>query len=135
MWLGTYLHPSSDGIHFVNLVPQDCRAYFEATGRRVTFEYTLLKGINDAPAHAKQLASLLRRARLSSHVNLIPYNTVDDSEYQRPTKDAVRAFEAELIAGGCARRRDVLHDSETPQARSLFPFPLYSTTHSHVLPM
>lgn len=83
-----------------NATPQDCRAYFTATNRRVTFEYTLLSGVNDQPAHAKELAALLRRHRLSSHVNLIPYNFVDDSEYGRPSRNAVKAFERELIAGG-----------------------------------
>ena len=49
------------------------------TGRRVTFEYTLLAGVNDSPADAEQLAALLARHDLRSHVNVIPWNPVDDS--------------------------------------------------------
>lgn len=64
----------------------DCRAYFEVTGRRVTFEYTLLAGVNDSTANAEELAALLQRFDLRSHVNLIPFNPVDGSEFRRPTK-------------------------------------------------
>jgi len=71
---------------------QDCEQYFVATGRRVTFEYTLLGGINDQPEHAKELGRLLYARNLASHVNLIPYNPVDDSDYQRPSRATVYAF-------------------------------------------
>ena len=58
----------------------DTTRYFQHTGRRVTFEYTLLAGVNDAPEHARQLAALLRRHdAMRSHVNLIPWNPVDES--------------------------------------------------------
>lgn len=68
----------------------------------MTFEYTLLKGINDSVADARTLAAVLKKYRLNSHVNLIPYNFVDDSEYEAPSKAAVKAFEKTLIDGGCA---------------------------------
>jgi adenine C2-methylase RlmN of 23S rRNA A2503 and tRNA A37 len=51
---------------------RDCTAYFKATGRRLTFEYTLMHGVNDAPQLADELASLLTRQDICSHVNLIP---------------------------------------------------------------
>ena len=70
----------------------DCQEYFRVTGRRVTFEYTVLAGINDQPEMAQQLASLLHRFDLRSHVNLIPWNPVDDSTYKRPDKIHMRAF-------------------------------------------
>ncbi|GAB4823741.1 hypothetical protein N2152v2_010787 [Parachlorella kessleri] len=77
---------------------QDCTEYFRVTGRRVTFEYTLLAGVNDSPQHAEQLAALLRRhdADMRSHVNVIPWNPVDESEFKRPTKGAVAAFVSAL---------------------------------------
>lgn len=74
----------------------DCREYFNTTGRRVTFEYTVLATVNDSPALAEELAQLLKRYDLRSHVNLIPWNPVDDSGYKRPDKAHVRAFAAVL---------------------------------------
>lgn len=74
----------------------DCREYFKVTGRRVTFEYTVLATVNDSPALAEDLAVLLKRHDLRSHVNLIPWNPVDDSGYKRPDKAHVRAFAAVL---------------------------------------
>lgn len=72
---------------------RDCSAYFEMTGRRVTFEYTLLHGVNDEPAHAEELAALLRaNGNMKSHVNVIPWNPVDDSEFKRPSRNGVRKF-------------------------------------------
>ncbi|EFN52752.1 hypothetical protein CHLNCDRAFT_36696 [Chlorella variabilis] len=78
----------------------DCQEYFRLSGRRVTFEYTLLAGVNDGVGQAEELAALLRRHDLRSHVNLIPWNPVDDSEFQRPTRRAVQAFAAALEQRG-----------------------------------
>jgi 23S rRNA (adenine2503-C2)-methyltransferase len=64
--------------------------YFEVSGRRLTFEYVLLGGLNDDPVHAKKLASLLR-GRLAL-INLIPYNPVAGLPYQTPAKKAVQRF-------------------------------------------
>lgn len=74
----------------------DCQEYFRITGRRVTFEYTVLAGVNDSPMLAEQLSHLLRRFDLRSHVNLIPWNPVDESGFKRPDKAHVRAFAAVL---------------------------------------
>lgn len=57
-----------------------CRAYFDKTGRRISFEYTLIAGVNDTPAHADRLAGLLSRyfgKNVPYHVNLIPLNKVE----------------------------------------------------------
>ena len=81
---------------------QDCEQYFIATGRRVTFEYTLLGGVNDQPEHAKELGRLLYARNLASHVNLIPYNPVDDADFKRPSRATVYAF------------RDVLEQERVP---------------------
>lgn len=69
---------------------EDCRRYVAITGRRVSFEYILLGGLNDQPRHAAGLAQLLRG--FQSHVNLIPYNPIAEEEFQRPTPAAVDAF-------------------------------------------
>jgi 23S rRNA (adenine2503-C2)-methyltransferase len=83
--------PSARAYSFDDIL-NDCVAYFNATGRRVTFEYTLLAGVNDQKEHAKELASVLFKKNLASHVNLIPYNPVDDSDFKRPTKQAIDHF-------------------------------------------
>ncbi|URR36871.1 23S rRNA (adenine(2503)-C(2))-methyltransferase RlmN [Thermosynechococcus sp. HN-54] len=76
----------------------DCRAYVEHTGRRVTFEYTVLAGVNDRPQHAEELAQLLRG--FQSHVNLIPYNPIAEATYQRPSDQRLRQFLTQLHALG-----------------------------------
>ena len=72
----------------------DCRRYVAITGRRVSFEYILLGGLNDRPRHAEALAALLRG--FQSHVNLIPYNPIEEEDFQRPSPQAVEAFRAAL---------------------------------------
>ncbi|KAG1371707.1 Ribosomal RNA large subunit methyltransferase RlmN/Cfr [Cocos nucifera] len=74
----------------------DCKDYFIQTRRRVTFEYTLLAGINDRIEHAVELAELLHSCGRGYHVNLIPFNPIQGSEYRRPYKKAVLAFAAAL---------------------------------------
>lgn len=68
----------------------ECRDYVRLTGRRVTFEYILLAGLNDEPEHAIELANHLRG--FQSHVNLIPYNPIQEVAYQRPDHHRVQAF-------------------------------------------
>lgn len=72
----------------------ECREYVQITGRRVTFEYILLAELNDRPEHALELASHL--SGFQSHVNLIPYNPIQEVDYKRPTADRVQAFVAAL---------------------------------------
>jgi 23S rRNA (adenine2503-C2)-methyltransferase len=64
--------------------------YFAMTGRRVTYEYVLLAGINDEPHHARQLAKLLQ-PRIA-HVNLIPMNGVTELEFVAPTAPRTDEF-------------------------------------------
>ena len=92
--------PSAKAYPFEALLA-DCRAYFQMTGRRVTFEYTLLAGVNDSVECARQLATVLSRNKLNSHVNLIPYNPVDDSDYVRPSNNTVFNFARAVREGGC----------------------------------
>lgn len=80
----------------------DCAAFFEATGRRVTFEYALLAGVNDAPEHAAGLARLLRKGLGpgASHVNVIPWNFVEGTPFAAPSRNAAMAFAAAVEAAG-----------------------------------
>jgi len=67
--------------------------YLEKTNRRITFEYILLKDVNDHVEEAQQLAKLLENKRHLSYVNLIPYNPVDEhSQYQRSSEESISAF-------------------------------------------
>ncbi|MFT8390013.1 MAG: 23S rRNA (adenine(2503)-C(2))-methyltransferase RlmN [Sporolactobacillus sp.] len=67
--------------------------YLKKTNRRITFEYIMLKGINDHKEEALQLAKLLENKRHLAYVNLIPYNPVEEhAEYQRSDKQSVIAF-------------------------------------------
>jgi 23S rRNA (adenine2503-C2)-methyltransferase len=74
------------------------RAHAERTGRRTSYEYVLLEGINDSLDQAKQLSRLVRHPR--SHVNLIPMNRVEGSPFAPPSKARVQAFQAVLQAVG-----------------------------------
>ena len=71
--------------------------YFKKTGRRVTFEYALMDGINDSPQIANDLAELLRGN--GSHVNLIPINPTA-GDFKRPSNNRVHEFERILSAAG-----------------------------------
>lgn len=74
------------------------RYYFEKTGRRVTFEYTLISGVNDSPADAERLTALLRG--FPAHVNLIRLNAVEGSSLKATTLAAAARFAALLTKKG-----------------------------------
>jgi 23S rRNA (adenine2503-C2)-methyltransferase len=78
----------------------DCREYVQITGRRVTFEYILLSGVNDSPEHAQELAKHLKG--FQTHVNLIPYNPISEADYQRPHKSRIEKFTNVLEKGKIA---------------------------------
>jgi 23S rRNA (adenine2503-C2)-methyltransferase len=82
----------------LNAVLEAADAYFEQTGRQVTYEYVMLHGINDRATEAHALAWLLAKRR--SHVNLIPYNPVAGLPYGRPEPESVRRFVAILRDNG-----------------------------------
>jgi 23S rRNA (adenine2503-C2)-methyltransferase len=82
-------------------LPEILRAadhYFEASGRRLTFEYVLLDGVNDSPDHARRLAALL--AGRAALVNVIPYNPVAELPYRTPSVAAVARFTDVLRTAG-----------------------------------
>lgn len=75
--------------------------YLEKTNRRITFEYILLKDVNDHIKEAKQLVSLLKDKRHLSYVNLIPYNPVDEhNHYSRSEKQSILDFYQVLLENG-----------------------------------
>lgn len=74
------------------------RFFFVKTGRDITYEYTLLQGINDQLQHAKELVELLKNDRCT--VNLIPYNPIEGLQLKRPDKEAIVAFREILEEGG-----------------------------------
>ena len=75
-----------------------CRRYYKTTGRRISFEYAMIGGVNDTPEAAKLL--LKRRKGMSAHVNLIPLNHVEESPLKPSTKEAVAKFQKILEDGG-----------------------------------
>ncbi|KAG6763686.1 hypothetical protein POTOM_031121 [Populus tomentosa] len=80
----------------LDAIMKDCKEYFLETSRRVSFEYALLAGVNDRVEHAKELAELLHQWGRGHHVNLIPFNPIQGSDYKRPHKKAIQAFAAVL---------------------------------------
>jgi 23S rRNA (adenine2503-C2)-methyltransferase len=114
--LSVSLHAPNDAIRSqimpiarANPLPQlleACRYYVAQTGRRVIFEYALIRGLNAEPRHARELASRLRG--MQCHVNLIPLNDVPERDLRGATAREVRAFQAELEGLGVSvtvRRR------------------------------
>lgn len=75
-------------------VIEACRYYFERTGRRITFEYSLVKGMNDTKEDARALARLLHG--MNCHVNLIPVNPVRERGYTQPDPSVVQEFKNKL---------------------------------------
>lgn len=99
---------------------EECREYLQLTGRRVSFEYILLAGVNDLPEHAAELAQHLRG--FQTHVNLIPYNPIQEVDYQRPSQQRTQAFqsvlEQEHIAVSVRYSRGLEADAACGQLRS-----------------
>ena len=98
----------------------DCRDYVATTGRRVTFEYIVLAGVNDHPEHALELVQHLRG--FQAHVNLIPYNPIAEVDYQRPQLQQMQTFLQILkdhhIAASVRRSRGLDRDAACGQLRA-----------------
>ena len=75
-----------------------CKEYFEKTGRRLTFEYSLVQGVNDNLEEAKKLAALLKD--MHGHVNLIPVNPIKERDYKQSNKEAIEEFKSYLEKKG-----------------------------------
>ena len=89
--------PSAKNYHIKNII-EDCRQYVRATGRRVSFEYLMLSGVNDKLEHADELSNLIKG--FQCHVNLIQYNHIEEVEFkQTPTKNS-QLFQTRLSNNG-----------------------------------
>ena len=108
--LAVSLHAANDALRD-DLVPVNrqhplrellaaCRDYRDATGRRLTFEYVLIDGINASVEHARELAELVRP--LDAHVNLIPMNPTPAVPWRAPSGNAQHAFARALQDAGVA---------------------------------
>lgn len=75
-----------------------CRYYLDKTGRRISFEYSLVKGVNDSLECADELIMLIRG--LNCHVNLIPVNPIEERDYEQSNKQSVNAFRMRLEKAG-----------------------------------
>ena len=100
------LMPVNRAYPLTKLIPM-CRYYAERTGRRVTFEYLLLEGVNDGEEQAHELAQLVRG--FPNHVNLIPWNPVDEHPFRPSPKAHVRRFQSIVQEYGisCTIRREL----------------------------
>jgi len=67
-----------------------CKAYYDKTGRRISFEYAMIDGVNDSPAQAELLAK--RAKAVAAHVNLIPLNHVEERQFQPSTPEHLKRF-------------------------------------------
>lgn len=97
--------PVNDAFPLEQLIPA-CRRYQKETGRRISFEYSMVNGVNDSPQMARKLAGLIRG--MGAHVNLIPINPVDGSPYSATDEANVRRFQqllGELGVNATVRRR------------------------------
>ena len=82
----------------VEVLMAACRRYYDATSRRIHFEYAMIDGVNDSPADAKELLRLLKG--IQAHINLIPLNHVEESPLKPSSKAAVAKFQKILEDGG-----------------------------------
>lgn len=82
----------------VDVLLAACRRYFEKTGRRISFEYAMIRDVNDTPEMARTLIKKLRG--IAAHVNLIPLNHVAESPLKPSLPETVRSFQAALEAQG-----------------------------------
>jgi len=100
------LMPSCRDVGIEKLL-ETCARYFQKTGRRVSYEYSMINGINDADLHARQLAKLLKKT--GSHVNLIPLSNVPGRPLKGSSRKRVKEFADILSHEGinCTIRRSL----------------------------
>ena len=82
----------------VEILLETCREYATVTGRRISFEYAMMHGVNDTDACAKELATQLKG--MLCHVNLIPANEVEGKDHRRSSRERLLAFQRLLEAEG-----------------------------------
>ena len=79
-------------------VLEACDYYFEKTGRRITFEYSLVAGVNDGPEDIAELTAILKKR--NCHLNLIPVNPIKERDYKRPERKNALEFKNKLEKNG-----------------------------------
>jgi len=84
----------------IEYIIEDCKQYVIDTGRRVSFEYLMLSGVNDKLEHANELSNLLKG--FQCHVNLIQYNQINEVEFQRTSLKNLHLFQSRLSHNGIA---------------------------------
>nr|WP_255494860.1 23S rRNA (adenine(2503)-C(2))-methyltransferase RlmN [Luteibacter sp. Sphag1AF] len=109
--LAVSLHAANDELR-TELVPLNkryplaellaaCNRYNERRPRtHITFEYTLMKGVNDQPEHARQLIKFMRRVHGRNKVNLIPFNPFPGTRFERSDATVIRDFQTQLLSAG-----------------------------------
>ena len=75
-----------------------CRSYQKVTGRRISFEYAIIKGVNDTDNHANKLANLLKG--LLCHINIIPVNKVEENSFEKPDTLRIKSFVKQIEKHG-----------------------------------
>ena len=75
-----------------------CRNYFQETGRRITFEYSLVKGVNDQPEDIRELTAILKHR--NCHLNVIPVNPIRERDFQKPDSKNAQEFKNKLEKNG-----------------------------------
>ena len=91
--------PSAKKYDIRNII-DDCKQFVKDTGRRVSFEYLMLSGVNDKVEHANELSNLLKG--FQCHVNLIQYNQIDEVEFKRASFKNIQLFQSRLLNNGIA---------------------------------
>ena len=91
--------PSAKNYEIKNII-EDSKKFVRETGRRVSFEYLMLNGVNDKLEHANELSNLLKG--FQCHVNLIQYNQIDEVEFQRASLKNLQSFQSRLSRNGIA---------------------------------
>ena len=82
----------------ISEIMEACRYYIEQTGRRISFEYSLVKGVNDTKECADQLIALVRN--MKCHINLIPVNPIKERDYEQSEKKSINDFKNKLEKSG-----------------------------------
>lgn len=103
------LMPIANRYH-IDEVIDACAYYFEQTGRRITFEYSLVGGVNDTDEDAAELAALI--GKLNCHINLIPVNPIKERDYIQSEKQQIQKFQNKLERNkiNCTIRREMGRD-------------------------
>ena len=91
------LMPVANRYHLEEVM-EACENYFEQTGRRMSYEYSLVQGVNDTAEDAEELTRLLQNRNCL--LNLIPVNPIKERDYKRPSRESARKFKNKLEKSG-----------------------------------